>query len=179
MRKRAVGLGLAVLLSMGLAACSDDGDGGAGGNGGGGGDRLSAAELATQGDAVCTKLDNDVKGLADSFPVSVDFTNEQMQEYYMKVLPLVDGAVTSFKALKPPEDLEQAFEAALAQLAIDRQTLEGATASPEAARNLFDTQVDPFTATNQKLAAAGITACGGTATTTTTAAAATSSTTGG
>ena len=175
MRKRAVGLCLALLLSAGLAACSDDGDGD-----GGGGDRLTAAELATQGDAVCTKLDSDVKGLADSFPVSVDFTNEQMQEYYKKVLPLVDGAVTSFKALKPPEDLEQAFEAALAQLAIDRQTLAGATTSPEAARNLFDTQVDPFTATNQKLAAAGITACGGTpASTTTTAAETTSSTTGG
>lgn len=165
MRKRAVGLGLALLLSAGVAACSDDdGDGG----GGGGGDRLSAAELATQGDAVCAKLDTDVKGLADSFPVSVDFTNEQMQEYYTKILPLIDAAVTGFKALRPPEDLENAFEAALAQADIDRQTLSGGTASPEAARNLFDTQVDPFTATSQKLAAAGITACGGTATTTTT-----------
>ena len=175
MRKRAVGLGLALLLCAALGACNDD-DGGDGG----GGDRLSAAELTAQGDAVCAKLQTEVTALTDSFPVSIDFTPQQMQEYYTKLLPLVDGAITSFKALKPPEDLEGAYEAAMAQIDIDRQTLAGATASPEAARNLFDTGVDPFTATNQKLAAAGITSCGGTppAGSTTTAPAATT-TTGG
>ena len=173
MRKRAVGLGLALLLSVGLGACKDD-DGG-----GGGGGRLSAAELTTQGNAVCATLDAEVKKLLDSFPVSIDFTNEQMQEYYTKVLALVDNAVASFKKLRPPSDLQSSLEAALAQLDIDRKTLAGATASPEAARNLFDTQVDPFTATNQKLATAGITACGAGSTTTTTAPPATSSTTGG
>lgn len=176
MRKRAVGLGLALLLSVGLGACSDDDDGG-----GGGGGRLTGAELATKGDAVCTKLEADVQALVDTFPVSADFTNQQMQDFYTKLLPLVDGAEASFKALRPPDDLEEALDAALAQFTIDRQTLAGATASPEAARNLYDTGVDPFTATNQKLAAAGIKACSDSApaATTTTGGGETTTTAGG
>lgn len=152
MGKRAVGIGLVVLVCTALAACGDDG----------GGTRLTAAELTAKGDAVCTKLDDDVKALATTLPVSITFTPDQMKEFYTKLVPLLDQAVTGFKALAPPEDLETAFDSALEQIEIDRRTLVGATSSPEAARNLYDTQVDPFTATNQKLAAAGITACGGT-----------------
>lgn len=152
MRRRAVGLGLVVLSAVVLAACKN-----------GDGPRLSAAQLTERGDAVCVTLDNDVKALADSLPVSITFTPDQMQDYYTRIVPLVDKAVASFKKLVPPKDLEAAYESALAQVDIDRKTLEGATRSPEAAKNLFDTRVDPFTATGQKLAAAGITACGGTA----------------
>lgn len=152
MGKRAVGLGLAVLAFVALGAC-----------GGGGAKRLTAAALTAQGDAVCTTLDSDVKALADKLPVSITFTPEQMQDYFTRILPLIDKAVASFKKLEPPKDLEAAYDSALTQEEIDRKTLEGATKSPAAAKNLFDAQVDPFTATGQKLAAAGITACGGTA----------------
>lgn len=152
MRKRAVGLGLVAVAFVALAAC-----------GGGGKDRLTAAQLTAKGDAVCVTLDNDVKALADSLPTSITFPPEQMQAYYKRIVPLIDKAVTSFKALTPPKDLEAAYDSALVQVDIDRKTLVGATSSPAAAKNLFDTRVDPFTATGQKLAAAGITACGGTA----------------
>lgn len=173
MGMRAVGLGLAALAGLALVACGSDDE------------RLTAAELTTRGDAVCKALQVDALALGDSFPVSITFTPEQMQDYYTKLLPLVDKAVAGFKALEPPKDLEGAFDSALTQVAIDRTTLKGATSSPAAAKNLFDTGVDPFTATNQKLAAAGITACGGTppadgsGSTTSTTAGATSSTTAG
>ena len=152
MRTRAVGLGLVVAACVALAACGEDDT-----------QRLTAEQLTTQGDAVCVKLDNDVKALADTLPVSITFTPQQMQDYYKQIVPLLDQAVLSFKKLVPPEDLEAAYESALTQVEIDRKTLVGATSSPAAAKNLFDTRVDPFTATGQKLAAAGITACGGTA----------------
>lgn len=167
--QRRVGLGLVVMACVALAGC--------GGGGGGGKDRLTAAELTAKGDAVCVTLDNDVKALADSLPTSITFPPEQMQAYYKRIVPLIDKAVKSFKALKPPKDLEGAYESALVQVDIDRKTLVGATSSPAAAKNLFDTRVDPFTATGQKLAAAGITACGGTAPSETGSSATTSSTT--
>lgn len=150
MRRRAVGLAMVVLACVALVGCGSDKK------------RLTAADLTAQGDAVCTTLDGDVKALADTFPVTVNFTPKQMQDFYRKIVPLVDKAVASFKALTPPKDLEKAYQSALTQIGIDRTTLSGATSSEAAAKNLFDTQVDPFTATNQKLAAAGITACGGT-----------------
>lgn len=166
MRKRAVGLALVVLACVALAACGGDEK-----------DRLTAAQLTAKGDAVCATLDNDVKALADSLPVSITFTPEQMQDYYKKIVPLVDKAVASFRALEPPKDLEAAYDAALVQVDLDRKIFVGATGSPAAAKNLFDTRVDPFTATNQKLAAAGITACGGTASSGTGSSATTSPTT--
>lgn len=147
MGKRAVGLGLVVLACAVLVACGGDGT-----------KRLTAAELTSRGNAVCAKLDTDVKAVADGF-TGITFTPQQMQDFYTKIVRLVDNAVTSFKALEPPKDLEQVYDSALNQVAIDRTTLAGATKSAAAAKNLFDTGVDPFTATNQKLAAAGITAC--------------------
>lgn len=150
MRKRAVGLGLVVLAMLALAGC------------GGNTKRLTAAQLTAQGNAVCTGFDAKLKAVVESFPPSLDFPPAQMQDFWKKLLPLVDDAIASFKALTPPKDLEVAYRAALDQFGIDRRTLEGGTQSPAAAKNLFDTGVDPFTATNQKLATAGITACGGT-----------------
>jgi len=168
--KRAVGLGLVVMACMALVACNDDG-------GGGSGDRLTAAELTTKGNAVCAKLKQDVLAAADTVETGITFTAEKMQEFNTKLLPVVDRAIAGFKALKPPADLEPALDSAIEQAEIDRKTLAGATTSPEAARNYFDTGVDAFTATGQKLAAAGITGCRDeTATTTTTAAATTGST---
>lgn len=154
MRTRSIFAGLVVIACLGLAACSNDDD-----PGGGGGDRLSAAELATRGDAVCTKLDADVKELASQFDNTIIFTPAQMLDLYKKTLPLVDEAIASFKELNPPTNLEAKYDEALAQLDTDRKTLADATASEEAAKKLFDAGVDPFTDSNEKLAAVGITAC--------------------
>lgn len=180
MRSRAVVVGLVLLVGVGLAACSDDDDGGGGGDG-----RLSAQELATQGDAVCRKFAADYVELASAYQESPVFTEAQMQELYTKMVPLVDNALASFKDLEPPADLESKYDEALVQFEQDRQTLVKASGSQEEARRFYDAQTDPFTATNQKLTAVGITACGSSAgggdatgeTTSSTAAPETSSTT--
>lgn len=132
---------------MGLASC------------GGGDDRLTVDELAAKGNDVCRELATDVRKLAAEFDAGIIFPPEQMQELFTKMLPLVDGAISDFKDLKPPEDLEANYAAALDQLGKDRSTLVAATKSKEEAKKLFDSQKDPFQSANQKLAATGITAC--------------------
>lgn len=141
---------VAVAAAVGLAAC-----------GGGDDEGLTRAELASRGDAVCRDLDAEVKKAAAEFQDEPQFTPEQMQALYKKLVPLVDDAVEDFKGLDPPEDLEAEYDAALDQIEKDRRTLVGATESQESAQRFYEAQVDPFTATNEKLAAVGITACGG------------------
>ena len=144
-RKVAIGAGLA-MLALGAGAC------------GGGGDSLTAAEVAARGDAVCSRLDGEVKAVAAEFP-QITFTPEQMQELWQKLVPKVDAAIQDFEDLDAPEDLEGKLDEAVEQAKADREKLVTASASPEAAQALFDTGVDPFEATNEKLAAAGITGC--------------------
>jgi len=149
-RMRVVGAGLALMALVTAGACGDDG---------GGGDRLTQAELAARGDAVCTRLDGEVKAVAAEFEPSITFTPEQMQDLWGRLVPKVDAAIADFEELEPPEDLEAKLDEAVAQAKSDRGKLVDAAKSPEAAKILFDSQEDPFTATNEKLAAVGITAC--------------------
>lgn len=161
MRTRAVVLALVAVAGLGLASCSDDDDDGASGSGNGQGKGLSAKELATRGDAVCTRFAGEVQKLASEFDQTIIFTPEQMQTLYTKMVPLVDGAIAEFKALDAPSTLDEKYDAAIAQMEVDRQKLVTASESQESARKLYDGQVDPFQSTNEKLAAAGITACSG------------------
>jgi hypothetical protein len=155
-RKRAVGMGLVLVAMLATAACGgDDGDDGEDA----GGTRLTQAELATRGDAVCNRLDAAVKQLANEFEPSITFTPEQMQQLFQKLVPVVDTAITDFKELEPPEDVEAKYDEALQQAADDRERLVAASESQESAQMLFEGGQDPFTATNEKLAAVGITAC--------------------
>ena len=153
MRKRAVGRGLVLVAVMATAACGgDDGeDAGAA--------RLTQADLATRGDEVCNRLDAEVKKLASEFAPTITFTPEQMQQLFQKLVPVVDAAIADLRELEPPEDLEAKYDDALRQAAEDRERLVAASQSQESARMLFEGGQDPFTATNEKLAAAGITAC--------------------
>jgi hypothetical protein len=144
-RKVVIGAGLA-MLGLAVGAC------------GGGGDSLTAAEVAARGDAVCNRLDGEVKAVAAEFP-QITFTPEQMQELWQKLVPKVDAAIEDFEDLDAPGELEGRLDEAVEQARADREKLVRASASPEAAKALFDTGEDPFTATNEKLAAAGITAC--------------------
>lgn len=149
MRKRAVGLGLVLAMAaVGSAGCGGDD-----------GERLTTAELASRGDAVCNRLDAEVKEVASEFDSTITFTPDQMQQLFQKLVPKVDTAIADFEELNPPEDVEAKYEAALAQVQEDRERLVGAGESQEAARALFEAGEDPFAATNAKLADVGITAC--------------------
>ncbi|HET7489209.1 MAG TPA: hypothetical protein VFJ85_14860 [Acidimicrobiales bacterium] len=149
MGKRAMALGLVMAAVLALGACGDNTK------------RLTATELTTKGNAICLTFSSEVKKIADTFPASVDFTPAQKQDFYHKLLTPLAKAISDFKALTPPKKLAKTYDAAMKQIDIDRQTLEGAGGSQEAAQRLYETGVDPFAATGQKLAAAGITACGG------------------
>lgn len=163
MRTRAVVLALVAVAGLGLSSCSDDddGDGETGGNGNGPAKGLSAKELATRGDAVCTRFAGEVQKLAAEFDQTIIFTPEQMQTFYTKLVPLVDGAIAEFKALDAPSALDEKYDAAVAQMEVDRQKLVSAAESQDSAKKLYDERVDPFQSTNEKLAATGITACSG------------------
>lgn len=147
-RERVAGLVLAVLVGAGLAACGGGDDGG-----------LTRAELASRGNTVCKNLDTQVKEAAVEFQGVIDFSPEQMQALYKKYVPLVDKAIADFKALDAPEDLDDEYAAALDQIEKDRQTLVAATESMDSAQRFFDSGVDPFTASSEKLSAVGITGC--------------------
>lgn len=146
MRKVVIGAGLA-MLALGVGACGGDDE------------RLTAAEVSARGDAVCSRLDGEVKAVAAEFPQTITFTPDQMQELWKKLVPKVDAAIEDFEELDAPEELQGKLDEAVEQAKADRAKLIEASGSPEAAKALFDTGEDPFTATNEKLAAAGITAC--------------------
>ena len=148
MRKRALVLGLVLGAMAATAACGGDDD-----------ERLTQAELASRGDAVCNRLDTEVKKLANEFPSTITFTPDQMQELFQKLAPKVDAAIAEFEELDPPENLAAKYQEALEQVRSDRQKLVAAGETPDAARELFESGEDPFTATNAKLADVGITAC--------------------
>lgn len=177
MRKRAFGVGLVLLVAgVGLAACGDDDEDGGGG--------LTRAELAARGDTVCRDFELDVQKVAAEFATTPQYTPAQMQEFWTKLVPVVDGAITKFEELDPPKDLETQYQAALDQIQKDREKLVVASKTQEDAERLYQSGQDPFTATNERLSAVGITECGDTdsatedegasATTTTTAATTTS-----
>ena len=148
--KRASGATLAVLAVVcGMASC------------GGTEKRLTRAELARRGDAICTNIDKRFdKAFVDSdLPQDMLPTEKQMQDFVKKIVPIVDDAIADLRDLEPPEDLEERYQAALAQAAKDRKALQSAADDPKAARRLFETREDPFAETNEKLAAVGITEC--------------------
>lgn len=147
---RAVGTGLVVAALVAAGACGGDD---------GGGERLTAEQVASRGDRVCNRFQGEVSAVAAEFPSTITFTPDQMQQLWQKLLPRVDAAIADFEELRPPEELEDELDAAVDQAKQDRRKLADAAESPEAAKALFDAQVDPFAETNQKLAAVGITAC--------------------
>jgi hypothetical protein len=141
-----VGAGLA-MVALVAGGCSGDDD------------RLTAAEVSARGDAVCERFQGEVTAVAAEFPQSITFTPQQMQEFWQKLVPKIDAAIEDFEEIEPPKDLEDEMAAAVAQAGKDRETLVAAGESPEAAQALYESQQDPFAATNEKLAAVGITAC--------------------
>lgn len=145
MRKVGIGVGVA-MLSLALGACGGDGE------------SLTAAEVAARGDAVCNRLDGEVKAVAAAMP-RITFTPEQMQDLWGQLVPKVDAAIEDFAELDAPDELRGRLDEAVEQARSDREKLVRASASPEAAKALYDTGEDPFKATNEKLAAVGITAC--------------------
>jgi hypothetical protein len=76
---------------------------------GGGEDRLSTAEFQERVNAICTKYDKQIDAIAT--PSSV----EEIPAYVAKVLPLVEREVDEMKAVEPPEDDQETFDAMIGE----------------------------------------------------------------
>jgi hypothetical protein len=122
-------------------------------------DRLTAAELTTQGNAVCTDVDKEFEKAFANFDDSEEPTPAQMQEFAATAAEITDDAIGRFEELKPPEDLEGEWDDILEDARAAQQQLEEAGEDREAAARLFSSEEDPFEGVNAGLEKLGITAC--------------------
>lgn len=139
---------LAGLVAAGLGGC------------GGGTERLTATELAAQGNALCAKSDKLLKKVfAEELGGAGKPTAKQMQAVLKKVVPITEETVSGLRELEPPEKLEAKFEGALEEADEAISSLRKGAAGAEAAEALFSAPEDPFAKTNKGLEAVGITTC--------------------
>jgi hypothetical protein len=121
-------------------------------------DRLTAAELAEQGNGICEDVDEEFEAafaeVGDEEP-----TPDQMQEFAATAAQITGDAIARFEDLEPPEDLEQDWNDTLEAARAAHAQLEDAGESPEAAAALFSSEEDPFDEVNAGLEGVGITAC--------------------
>jgi hypothetical protein len=76
---------------------------------GGGEDRLSTAEFQERVNGICTKYDKQIDAVRA--PSSV----EEIPAYVAKVLPIVEREVEEMKAVEPPEDDQETFDAMIGE----------------------------------------------------------------
>jgi hypothetical protein len=76
---------------------------------GGGDDRLSQEELQSRVNAICAKVDRQVKALGE--PESID----EVAEFARKATRLAREGVAELRALEPPEDDERQYDRFLAE----------------------------------------------------------------
>lgn len=128
---------------------------------GGSEERLTREELAARGDALCTEVDDrfDQAFRETGLPRDDDLTPEQVQSFVKKIVPILDETIDKFEDLEPPKDLEQQYDAALAQARKDYAKVAAAAETPEGAESLLNNEEDPFAETNRKFEAVGITEC--------------------
>ena len=83
---------VAVLAASVLAGCGGD-------------DRLSKAEFAKRGNAICTAYNKKVKALGSPDSMA------EIPDYVDRAIPLLDDARKQLSALEPPTDYEKDFDA--------------------------------------------------------------------
>ncbi|HUR22347.1 MAG TPA: hypothetical protein VMZ73_00600 [Acidimicrobiales bacterium] len=147
-RARRLPLVLVLAALAGLAGCGDTTK------------RLTATELAAQGNIVCARSDKKLQnafekelgGIAEPSP-------EQKQAALKRAVPITQETVAELRKLEPPEKLEDRFEEAIEEADRAIVALRRGAASPEAAEALFSAPEDPFAKTDEGLEAVGISTC--------------------
>lgn len=123
-------------------------------------DRLTATELAAQGNVVCAQSDKKLqKAFQEELGGTARPTPKQMQAVLKKVIPITEGTVAGLRKLEPPEKLEDEFDEALREAEEAIATLRKGAANPEAAQAVFSAPEDPFAKANKDLEAVGISTC--------------------
>lgn len=137
-----------MLAAAGLAGC------------GGESDRLTATELAAQGNVVCARSDEKLqKAFQEELGDDRRPTPKQMQAVLKRVVPITEETVEGLRRLEPPETLEDKYEDALEKAEAAIAALRKGAASPKAAEAVFSAAEDPFAETNKGLEAVGISTC--------------------
>ena len=95
---KALARAVAVLVLAALAGC-----------GGSGGDRLSRAEFISQADAICTEYEEKLNALG------TPQNTEELAEFADKALPIAEDGRDELGELRPPEDLQDTYDAWLEQ----------------------------------------------------------------
>lgn len=111
MRKTIISLLLLVLVALVAAGC--------GGGGGSSSDQLSASDLKTQANAICADLNKKTSAAASSqdFDTALKATND---------------ALDKLKALKPPDELKDSYQAFLDGASSETPTLTKLVAAVKA-----------------------------------------------
>lgn len=143
---RFAALTLFVLLG-GVAACGGDDE------------RLTADELAQQGNAVCKDVDKRFEEVFGELGDDEEPTAEEMQEFAAAAADITHDAIGRFEELEPPEDLEAGWDDTLDKARAAQKALEEAGKDPGSAEKLFSSEEDPFEEVNVGLEKVGITAC--------------------
>lgn len=144
---RIAALTLFAFLAGGVAACGSDDE------------RLTARELAEQGNAVCKDVDKQFEEAFGEWDDDEEPTAEEMQGFASTAADITDGAIGRFEELEPPEDLERSWNDTLNKARAAEKALEEAGEDPESAQALFSSEEDPFEEVNAGLEKVGITAC--------------------
>ena len=87
---------LALALVTALVACGGD-------------DRMSASEYRSEAKTICTEADRATEAVQEPSSASAD----AISQYFERLLEANDRTTQRFKALEPPEDLQQAHDDAL------------------------------------------------------------------
>ncbi|HUP70273.1 MAG TPA: hypothetical protein VM142_10720 [Acidimicrobiales bacterium] len=123
-------------------------------------ERLTATELAANGNVVCADSDKKLrKVFEEELGGGGEPTPKQMQAVLKRVVPIVEGTVTGLRMLEPPKELQDRFEDALGEAEEAIVALRKGAASGEAAKALFSAPQDPFAKANKGLESVGIGTC--------------------
>lgn len=150
--RRVLGATVAAVALV-LSACSSNGDGS-----GSDGSRLSAEEFRVKANDTCTELQDDVVGAFADLPPDGDPT--LYQGAIAKLVPLVDGAIASLSALKPPAELQARYDEALEAMRAGHEKVRTAGQSPEASATIFAGNTDPYDDANVIFDELGLRQCG-------------------
>lgn len=146
-RSRIAALTLFAFLAGGVAACGTDDE------------RLTASELAEQGNAVCKDVDEQFEEAFTEFDEDEEPTAEEMQKFAATAADIVGDAIGRFEDLEPPEDLAGSWDDTLDKARAAQKALEDAGKDPESAQALFSSGQDPFEEVNVGLEKVGVTVC--------------------
>ncbi len=143
-----------------LAACGDDDDDKK--SEAGGGDQLTKAELIQQADAICKKGDAEIDAaFQKEFKGATEEPSpKEIQPLFEStVVPNIERQINAVAVLKPPEDLQDDWDAFITSARSGLAGTKEAAKTPEGLEKTFSDEGDPFKDAEAKAKALGLKEC--------------------